>query len=91
MNLQCKLTDIFGPVLAPIYINLIPACVCMCVAGRGGESLKLITRTTGAKVACSKEKTQGPGAKGNVTITGTRQEVKQAKVRVIHSVDYLRP
>lgn len=56
-------------------------CVCGCVAGRGGETLKLITRTTGARVSCSKEKMQGPGGKGNVTIRGTRQELEQAKVR----------
>lgn len=49
-------------------------------AGRGGESLKFITRTTGAKVSCSKEKIQVPGSKGSVTITGTKQEVEQAKV-----------
>ncbi|XP_061564627.1 tudor and KH domain-containing protein isoform X2 [Cololabis saira] len=56
------------------------------IIGRGGSSLKLITRTTGAKVACSKEKTHGPGAKGNITITGTRQEVKQAKEMILEKV-----
>ena len=57
-------------------------CVCACVvAGRGGESLKLIIRTTGAKVACCKEKKQSLEAKGKVTITGARWEVKQAKVK----------
>lgn len=56
------------------------------IIGRGGESLKLITRTTGAKVACSKEKTHGPGAKGSVTITGTRQEVEQAKELILEKV-----
>ncbi|KAM6897192.1 tudor and KH domain-containing protein [Xenentodon cancila] len=56
------------------------------IIGRGGASLKLITRTTGAKVVCSKEKTHGPGAKGNVTITGTRQEVKQAKEMILEKV-----
>ncbi|KAM9837608.1 tudor and KH domain-containing protein isoform 2-T2 [Aulostomus maculatus] len=56
------------------------------IIGRGGESLKLITVTTGAKVSCSKEKTQGPGAKGKVTITGTRQEVKQAKELILEKV-----
>ncbi|XP_029311988.1 tudor and KH domain-containing protein isoform X2 [Cottoperca gobio] len=56
------------------------------IIGRGGESLKLITRTTGAKVACSKEKTLGPGAKGNVTIAGTRQEVEQAKELILEKV-----
>lgn len=49
-------------------------------AGRGGESLKLITRTAGAKVVCSKERSNDPGAKGNITVTGTKQEVKLAKV-----------
>ncbi|XP_053197945.1 tudor and KH domain-containing protein isoform X1 [Scomber japonicus] len=56
------------------------------IIGRGGENLKLITRTTGVKVACSKEKTQGPGAKGSVTITGTRQEVTQAKELILEKV-----
>lgn len=52
----------------------------LCVSGRGGEGLKLITRTTGARVSCSKERTQNPGAKGTVTIRGTREEVQLAKV-----------
>uniref|UniRef100_UPI0037E7AE73 tudor and KH domain-containing protein isoform X2 n=1 Tax=Semicossyphus pulcher TaxID=241346 RepID=UPI0037E7AE73 len=56
------------------------------IIGRGGESLKLITRTTGVKVFCSKEKTHGPFAKGNMTITGTRQEVKQAKELILEKV-----
>ncbi|KAK1906114.1 MBT domain containing protein 1 [Dissostichus eleginoides] len=56
------------------------------IIGRGGESLKLITRTTGAKVSCSKEKTLGPGAKGKVTITGSRQEVEQAKELILEKV-----
>ncbi|XP_028988985.1 tudor and KH domain-containing protein isoform X2 [Betta splendens] len=56
------------------------------IIGRGGETIKLITRTTGAKVSCSKEKTHGPGVKGNVKITGTRQEVKQAKELILEKV-----
>ncbi|TMS22446.1 Transmembrane protein 94, partial [Larimichthys crocea] len=32
------------------------------------------------------EKTHGPGAKGNVTITGTRQEVQQAKELIVEKV-----
>ncbi|KAM8836521.1 tudor and KH domain-containing protein-like isoform 4-T6 [Spinachia spinachia] len=56
------------------------------IIGRGGESLKLITRTTGAKVTCSKEKTLVPGAKGSVTITGTKQEVEQAKELILEKV-----
>ncbi|AWP17198.1 putative tudor and KH domain-containing protein isoform 3 [Scophthalmus maximus] len=56
------------------------------IIGRGGESLKLITRTTGAKVACSKERTHGPSAKGDITITGTKEEVKQAKELILEKV-----
>ncbi|KAM3591818.1 uncharacterized protein V6R79_007923 [Siganus canaliculatus] len=56
------------------------------IIGRSGESIKLITRTTGARVTCSKEKTLGPGAKGNVIITGTRQEVLQAKELILEKV-----
>ncbi|XP_028331245.1 tudor and KH domain-containing protein isoform X2 [Gouania willdenowi] len=57
------------------------------IIGRGGESLKQITRTTGAKVVCSKEKACGPGAKGTVTITGNRHEVKKAKNLILEKVD----
>ncbi|XP_074518723.1 tudor and KH domain-containing protein isoform X2 [Halichoeres trimaculatus] len=56
------------------------------IIGRGGESLKLITRTTGVKVFCPKEKAQGPGAKGDIMITGTRQEVTQAKELILEKV-----
>lgn len=56
------------------------------IIGRGGESLKCITRTTGAKVACSNEKTQGPGANGYITVTGTRHEVQQAKTLILEKV-----
>uniref|UniRef100_A0AAV2LGG2 Tudor domain-containing protein n=1 Tax=Knipowitschia caucasica TaxID=637954 RepID=A0AAV2LGG2_KNICA len=61
------------------------------IIGRGGESIKQITRATGAKVVCSKEKAQGPGAKGGVVITGNRQEVQQAKTLVMEKVreDYV--
>ncbi|XP_037546672.1 tudor and KH domain-containing protein [Nematolebias whitei] len=56
------------------------------IIGRGGESLKFITRTTGARVACSKENTQSPAVHGEVSITGTRQEVKQAKEMILQKV-----
>lgn len=56
------------------------------IIGRGGESMKHIIRTTGAKVNCSKEKAHGPGAKGSVTIKGSRQEVQHAKTLVLEKV-----
>lgn len=56
------------------------------IIGRGGESLKQITRTTGAKVVCSKEPAYGVRAKGMVTITGTRHEVKKAQDMILEKV-----
>lgn len=61
----------------------------MFTAGRGGESLKLITRTTGARVICSKERGRSLEEKGPVTITGTRREVRQAKVKGRDSLCYV--
>ncbi|CAL8262500.1 unnamed protein product [Arctogadus glacialis] len=56
------------------------------IIGRGGESLKLITQTTGARVVCPRERRQDPGAMGKVTITGTHQEVQQAKELILEKV-----
>ncbi|KAL0984077.1 hypothetical protein UPYG_G00136760 [Umbra pygmaea] len=56
------------------------------IIGRGGESLKLITRTTGARVTCPRERGRGLEEKGTVSITGTRQEVRQAKELVMEKV-----
>ncbi|CAL8303564.1 unnamed protein product [Lota lota] len=56
------------------------------IIGRGGESLKLITQTTGARVVCPRERRQDPEAMGKVTITGTHQEVQQAKEMILEKV-----
>ncbi|XP_056153157.1 tudor and KH domain-containing protein [Lampris incognitus] len=56
------------------------------IIGRGGETVKLITRITGARVMCPKERAQGLEAKGNVTIIGTRQGVRQAKEMILEKV-----
>ncbi|XP_027883714.1 tudor and KH domain-containing protein isoform X1 [Xiphophorus couchianus] len=56
------------------------------VIGRGGECLKLITRSTGARIVCSRKKKHSPGEKGSVTITGSKQEVKQAKEMILERV-----
>ncbi|CAN9508710.1 unnamed protein product [Ophioblennius macclurei] len=56
------------------------------IIGRGGESLKKISRTTGAKVSCSRERSSSPGAKESVTISGSRQEVQQAKELILEKV-----
>lgn len=49
----------------------------------------MMTRTTGAKISCSKERMHNPGAMGTVTIKGTKQEVKQAKVSNIQSFGFV--
>ncbi|KAK0155698.1 Tudor and KH domain-containing protein [Merluccius polli] len=56
------------------------------IIGRGGESLKLISQTTGARVVCPRERRQHPEAMGKVTITGTQQEVQQAKEMILEKV-----
>ncbi|KAM9817671.1 tudor and KH domain-containing protein [Neosynchiropus ocellatus] len=55
------------------------------IIGRGGESVKLITRSTGANVSVSRD-VQGPGATGKVVITGTKQAVKLAKESILEKV-----
>uniref|UniRef100_A0A4W5PVG0 Tudor and KH domain containing n=2 Tax=Hucho hucho TaxID=62062 RepID=A0A4W5PVG0_9TELE len=55
------------------------------IIGRGGESLKLITRTTGARVVCPRERWRGL-EKGTVSVTGTRLEVRQAKELILEKV-----
>ncbi|KAK2885169.1 hypothetical protein Q8A73_021643 [Channa argus] len=71
----------------PVTVDIeVPKMAFGRIIGRGGETMKLITRTTGAKVSCSKEKTHGPGTKGKVIITGTKEEVKQAKELIIEKV-----
>ncbi|KAJ7987823.1 hypothetical protein DPEC_G00330510 [Dallia pectoralis] len=55
------------------------------IIGRGGESLKLITRTTGARVICPRERGRG-FEMGKVSITGTRREVRQAKELIMEKV-----
>ncbi|XP_029953922.1 tudor and KH domain-containing protein-like isoform X2 [Salarias fasciatus] len=56
------------------------------IIGRGGESLKTITRTTGTKVWCSRKRSGGPGAMERVTISGSRREVQQAKELILEKV-----
>ncbi|XP_053366920.1 tudor and KH domain-containing protein isoform X2 [Clarias gariepinus] len=56
------------------------------IIGRGGESLKLISRTSGARVNCSRERGRSLEEKGKVTIMGTRQEVQRAKDLIMEKV-----
>ncbi|KAF5907386.1 tudor and KH domain-containing protein isoform X1 [Clarias magur] len=56
------------------------------IIGRGGESLKSISRTSGARVNCSRERGRSLEEKGKVTIMGTRQEVQRAKDLIMEKV-----
>ncbi|XP_067101673.1 tudor and KH domain-containing protein isoform X1 [Osmerus mordax] len=56
------------------------------IIGRGGETLKFIARTTGAKVNCPRERGRSLEEKGKVSITGTRLEVRQAKEMILEKV-----
>ncbi|XP_017339857.1 tudor and KH domain-containing protein isoform X1 [Ictalurus punctatus] len=56
------------------------------VIGRGGETLKLISRTSGARVNCPRERGRGLEEKGKITIMGTRQEVLRAKDMIMEKV-----
>ncbi|XP_027033305.1 tudor and KH domain-containing protein isoform X3 [Tachysurus fulvidraco] len=56
------------------------------IIGRGGETLKLISRTSGARVNCSRERGRSLEEKGKVTIVGTRQEVQRAKDLIMEKV-----
>ncbi|XP_066522670.1 tudor and KH domain-containing protein isoform X2 [Hoplias malabaricus] len=56
------------------------------IIGRGGETLKLINRTSGARVNCPRDRSRSLEEKGTVTILGTRQEVQRAKEMIIEKV-----
>ncbi|KAF7705489.1 tudor and KH domain-containing protein isoform X3 [Silurus meridionalis] len=56
------------------------------IIGRGGETLKLISRTSGARVTCPRERGRSLEEKGEVMITGTRQEVQRAKDMIMEKV-----
>ncbi|XP_017558869.1 tudor and KH domain-containing protein isoform X1 [Pygocentrus nattereri] len=56
------------------------------IIGRGGETLKLINRTSGARVNCSRDRGRSLEEKGKVTIMGTRPEVQRAKELIMEKV-----
>ncbi|XP_030630155.1 tudor and KH domain-containing protein [Chanos chanos] len=56
------------------------------IIGRGGETLKSINLTSGARVNCPKDRGRSLDDKGKVTIMGTRQEVQRAKELIMEKV-----
>ncbi|XP_048871019.1 tudor and KH domain-containing protein isoform X2 [Brienomyrus brachyistius] len=56
------------------------------IIGRGGESLKLINRTSGARISCPKDRDGTLAEAGRVSITGIRREVYHAKELVMEKV-----
>ncbi|XP_028817728.1 tudor and KH domain-containing protein isoform X1 [Denticeps clupeoides] len=56
------------------------------IIGRGGETIKLISRTSGARVNCMKDLRSILEQKGKVSIIGTRREVQTAKEMIMEKV-----
>ncbi|KAJ8363627.1 hypothetical protein SKAU_G00124580 [Synaphobranchus kaupii] len=56
------------------------------IIGRGGESLKLICRSSGARVTCPRDRGRNLGEKGKISIMGTRREVKNAREMIMEKV-----
>ncbi|XP_064179289.1 tudor and KH domain-containing protein isoform X1 [Anguilla rostrata] len=56
------------------------------IIGRGGESLKLICRTSGARVTCPRDRGRNLGEKGKISIMGTRREVQNARELIMEKV-----
>ncbi|XP_061087179.1 tudor and KH domain-containing protein [Conger conger] len=56
------------------------------IIGRGGESLKLICRTSGARVTCPRDRGRNLGEKGKISIMGTRREVLNAREMIMEKV-----
>ncbi|KAJ8246441.1 hypothetical protein GJAV_G00267830 [Gymnothorax javanicus] len=56
------------------------------IIGRGGESLKSICRTSGARVTCPRDRGRNLGDKGKISIMGTRREVQKAREMIMEKV-----
>ncbi|KAM4715703.1 tudor and KH domain-containing protein isoform 1-T1 [Anableps anableps] len=83
---RCVLENLVTDCQPVVELLEVPQTAFGRLIGRGGESLKLITRSSGARVVCSREKKHSSGGKGSVTITGSRQEVNQAKEMILERV-----
>ncbi|XP_067879035.1 tudor and KH domain-containing protein-like [Heterodontus francisci] len=58
------------------------------IIGRGGESIREICRTTGAKIVCEKETSeQILDTRRSVKISGTKQEVASARALIVAKVE----
>ncbi|CAB1338148.1 unnamed protein product, partial [Coregonus sp. 'balchen'] len=76
---RCALVNLATDCETTTDVMEVPQTAFRHIIGRGGESLKLITRTTGARIICPREIGRGLEEKGKVSITGMRMEVRQAK------------
>ncbi|KAI1896679.1 hypothetical protein AGOR_G00097240 [Albula goreensis] len=56
------------------------------IIGRGGDTLKLICRSSGARVTCPRDRSRNLGEKGKISIMGTRREVQSAREMIMEKV-----
>ncbi|XP_021420383.2 tudor and KH domain-containing protein isoform X3 [Oncorhynchus mykiss] len=82
---RCSLENLAADCETTTDVMEVPQTAFGRIIGRGGESLKLITRTTGARVLCPRERGRGL-EKGMVSVTGTRLEVRRAKELILEKV-----
>nr|XP_046224511.1 tudor and KH domain-containing protein isoform X3 [Oncorhynchus gorbuscha]XP_046224512.1 tudor and KH domain-containing protein isoform X3 [Oncorhynchus gorbuscha]XP_046224513.1 tudor and KH domain-containing protein isoform X3 [Oncorhynchus gorbuscha] len=82
---RCSLENLAADCETTTDVMEVPQTAFGRIIGRGGESLKLITRTTGARVLCPRERGRGL-EKGVVSVTGTRLEVRRAKELILEKV-----
>uniref|UniRef100_A0A8C8CD44 Tudor domain-containing protein n=1 Tax=Oncorhynchus tshawytscha TaxID=74940 RepID=A0A8C8CD44_ONCTS len=82
---RCSLENLAADCETTTDVMEVPQTAFGRIIGRGGESLKLITRTTGARVLCPRERGRGL-ERGMVSVTGTRLEVRRAKELILEKV-----
>ncbi|KAJ8399771.1 hypothetical protein AAFF_G00408760 [Aldrovandia affinis] len=56
------------------------------IIGRGGESMKVICRCSGARVNCPRDRPHNLGETGKISITGARHEVQKAREMIMEKV-----
>ncbi|XP_035389620.1 tudor and KH domain-containing protein isoform X2 [Electrophorus electricus] len=83
---KCSLEKLASDCELITHILEVPHTAFGRIIGRGAETLKLINRTSGARVTCPRDRGCSQQEKGKVTIMGTRQEVQRAKEMIMEKV-----
>uniref|UniRef100_A0A8C9QR87 Tudor and KH domain containing n=1 Tax=Scleropages formosus TaxID=113540 RepID=A0A8C9QR87_SCLFO len=86
LRARCALEKLVSDCEVITELFEVPQAALVRIIGRGGENLKLINRTSGARVSCPRGKGNHLMEKGSIFITGTRREVQHAKELVLQKV-----